>query len=89
MMTIFTSRPLPLSSSQHDVVPHGQRRWEIGFAQHLSKFDLDKATDLGDRNVIRRTFERVLRALKTGGDCRRVRSGRLRTGSIAWRDRQD
>jgi hypothetical protein len=39
-------RPLPLSSSQHDVVPHGQRRWEIGFAQHLSKFDLDKATDL-------------------------------------------
>ena len=27
-------------------MPHGQRRWEIGFAQHLSKFDLDKATDL-------------------------------------------
>ena len=56
-------RPLPLSSSQHDVVPHGQRWWEIGFAQHLSKFDLDKATDLGDRHVVRRSFERVLRAL--------------------------
>ena len=75
--------PLPLSSSQHDVVPHGQRRWEIGFAQHLSKFDLDKATDLGDRNVVRRSFERVLRALADRSRDTYIQDTRARRGSRA------
>src|SRR5688572_30487428 len=49
--------------SQDNLVPRAQLRWEIGFGEHLAKLDLDKATDMGDRNVVRCSLEGVFSAL--------------------------
>jgi hypothetical protein len=64
MMMIFMFSSVSQSLwSQNNLVPRAQQRWEIRFAEYLSKFDLDKATDLGDRNVVRCSLEGVFSAL--------------------------